>query len=61
MIWVCRPGKEGKYFPLFYKNSRIYLAWEGYNADLSSFKTRDEFRNIVKAEKKTNANQSRKI
>lgn len=42
MIWVCRPGKEGKYFPLFYKNSRIYLTWEGYNADLSSYKTLKE-------------------
>ena len=58
MIWVCRPGKEGKYYPLFCKNSRIYLAWDGYKTDLSSYKTRDEFRSIVEEEKNVKAKHS---
>lgn len=58
MIWVCRPGKGGRFFSLFSENSRIYLAWEGYKLDLSFCKTVEDFRNLVIAEKNPKARAS---
>ena len=58
MIWVCRPGKDGIYFPLFCESNRIYLAWEGYNTDLSHYKTLKDFRKLVITEKNPKANTS---
>lgn len=55
MMWVCRPGQQGKYFDLFMEQSRIYLAWDGYRQDLSCMKTREEFKALVIAEKNPDA------
>ena len=55
MIWVCRPGKQGKYYDLFVKTRRIYLTWDGYRQDLSELKTASEFKDLVIAEKNPGA------
>ena len=55
MIWVCRPGKLGKYYDLFLRTRRIYLAWDGYRLNLSGLKTRVAFREVVIAEKNPDA------
>lgn len=34
-VWVCRAGKNGVYFPDFYKRNIISLAWEGYDKSFS--------------------------
>ena len=51
MIWVLRPGKEGMYYTQFISEQKLFLPWSGYNVDLRSLKTRDDFRNIVIQEK----------
>ena len=51
MMWVCRPGQQGKYYNLFLSTERIYLAWDGYHRDFSGLATRNEFRDAVVEEK----------
>lgn len=53
MLWVCRPGNAAQFYSNFIDESKIYLAWEGYNQDLSSFENKEEFRNLVANEKHT--------
>lgn len=53
MLWVCRPGNAAQFYSNFIDESKIYLAWEGYNQDLSSFENKEEFRNLVAKEKHT--------
>lgn len=55
MMWVCRPGQQGKYYDMFLEQNRIFLAWEGYRQDLSRMRTRDEFKALVVAEKNPDA------
>ena len=55
MMWVCRPGQQGKYYELFVATQRIYLAWDGYRKDFSGLMTRAEFKDVVVAEKNPEA------
>ena len=52
-MWVCRAGKNAEYLKSFLNTSRIYLVWEGFDADLSSFDDMDLFRELVIKEKET--------
>ena len=58
MLWICRPGNAAQFYSHFIDESKIYLAWEGYNQDLSSFENKDDFRNIVAKEKHTDNSTS---
>ena len=51
MIWVCRPGKHGSDFDEVQKYGDIFLGWEGYGKDLRSYTSRDQFKELVIAER----------
>ena len=51
MIWVNRTGVKALYLRTFLENSKIYLPWDGYCEDLSSFETIDDYKKLVVAEK----------
>ena len=55
MIWVLRAGKDGMYYNQFLSLEKIFLPWTGYNIDLNSLKTRNDFRELVVKEKKPEA------
>lgn len=55
MMWVCRPGQHSKFYDSFVESKKIYLAWEGYKTNLSKMKERQEFRDLVIAEKNPGA------
>lgn len=48
-MWVLRAGKNGMYADEILKNKRVYICWDGYDADLSKFASHAEF--ITLAEK----------
>lgn len=54
MLWLCRPGHAAQFYSDFIDESKIFMAWEGYNQDLSAFQTKEEFRYLVAIEKQTN-------
>ena len=51
MIWVIRAGRHSAYYEKYIQNSKVYIPWEGYHIDLSTFDTRQEFKEVVKKEK----------
>lgn len=51
MIWVCRAGKLAQYYDEYLKNSIISLPWDGFEIDLSGYRSLSEFRDLVKEEK----------
>ena len=53
MMWVIRAGQNSVHYEKFIKESKVYLAWDGYRFDLSSFKTLADLRNVVEKEKMT--------
>lgn len=57
-MWVCRAGRNASFLNYFIENSRIYLAWEGFNIDLKSVSRKSEYRTIVGKEKKTDNHTS---
>lgn len=50
-VWICRPGKSAKYEKEFLETNRIYLAWEGYDYDLSELTIRDEIKKVIISER----------
>ena len=58
MIWVCRTGKNSEFIGYYKENQRIYLPWDGYNINLSNYKDIQEYRELVKKEKKTDVRVS---
>lgn len=46
-MWVCRSGKNGKFYDMFISTQRVYLPWDGYHFDLSMYKTMNDFRKVV--------------
>ncbi len=52
-MWVIRAGKNGIYHDEYIQKKKVYLAWSGFENDLSSLTTMDEFREIVIGEKNT--------
>ena len=42
-MWVLRAGKDAKYYDEFKKYSRIYMCWDGYDVNLSSFNEHIQF------------------
>ena len=55
MIWVLRAGKEGMYYDQFLSSGKIFLPWTGYNVDLNTLNTREDFRALVVNEKNPDA------
>ena len=53
MMWVCRAGRDSKYYKFFIENKCIYLPWEGFRVNLSNRSSVADFRMIVATEKKT--------
>lgn len=58
MVWVCRAGIDSVYMDYIIETHRIYLPWSGFNVNLKSYKTIEEIRNLVRAEKGDVANTS---
>lgn len=52
MMWLCRGGRNGLVVNMFIDDNKIYLPWDGYNADYSECSVLSEFREIVIKEKK---------
>lgn len=50
-MWICRTGQKSLDISMFLDNNKIYLPWEGYNADFSEYTDLAEFRSIVIQEK----------
>ncbi len=50
MMWVLRAGKNSKYFNDFITHGRIYMCWDGYDADLSAFSEHKQFFELVSHE-----------
>ena len=46
-MWVCRAGKDAIYLKRFVERSAIYLTWNGFNIDLSSMLTTEDYRKCV--------------
>jgi len=51
MIWVCRAGVNSVYLDKFIVESKVYLPWEGFNTDLRSYKSTDEYKTLIIEEK----------
>lgn len=51
MMWVCRAGKLAQYYDEYLNNSIISLPWDGFEKDLSGYRSLSEFRDLVKEEK----------
>ncbi len=47
-MWVLRLGKKGILFNKAKELNRIFIFWDGYDADLSKFKTNNDFTELVK-------------
>ena len=43
MMWVLRAGKKAKYYDDFKEYGRIFICWNGYEADLSTFSEHNQF------------------
>lgn len=54
MIWVCRPGKNACYLQFFLDENKIFIPWEGYAIDLSTYKERTKFKDLVVRERNPN-------
>lgn len=53
MIWFCRAGGNGSLSEYFFNNNKIYLPWRNsFKTDLSMFEDIEEYRALVKAERK---------
>lgn len=50
-MWVCRAGKLAQYYDEYLNNSIISLPWDGFEIDLSGYRSLPEFRDLVKEEK----------
>lgn len=50
-MWVCRTGRKSLDIEMFLDNNKIYLPWEGYNANYSECSDLTEFKEIVIKEK----------
>lgn len=57
-MWVVRAGKKAVYYDKYLRDEKIYIPWEGYNLDLSQFKTYGEFKELVIKEKGDNKQTS---
>lgn len=57
-MWVCRAGRGEKDIELFLENNKIYLAWEGYDVNLSSIKDFQQIKELVISEKHPEARTS---
>lgn len=57
-MWVVRAGKKAVYYDKYLKDERIYIPWEGYGMNLSSFKTYGEFKDLVLEEKGDDNNRT---
>ena len=53
MMWVVRAGRGSVYYEKIMNEQKIYIPWDGFCLDLSTHKTRSEFRSLVEKEKKT--------
>ena len=53
MLWICRAGKKGCYYPDYINQNSIYLPWQGFNVDLSMKKTMPFYRELVKEQMNT--------
>lgn len=51
-MWIIRAGQHSLYYEKDMMDSKVYLPWHGYCLDLSKARSRTEFRDIVKQEKK---------
>ena len=52
-MWVCRTGRKSLDIEMFLENNKIYLPWEGYNANYGECTDLTKFREIVIKEKNT--------
>lgn len=52
-MWVCRSGKDSVYFDQFIKEKIIGIPWEGYDYDFNEVTTRDDIKELVKKETKS--------
>ena len=41
-VWLIRAGSIGEFEQKFITESRVYLTWDGLNANLAKMTTRDE-------------------
>lgn len=53
MMWVVRAGEDSKYIDKILSSKKIFIPWDGYMFALDQYKTLDEYRNVVRMEKKT--------
>lgn len=53
MMWVVRAGKSSVYYEKYLSTRRIFIPWDGFCVDLSSFKSVSEYRTLVAKEKDT--------
>ena len=51
MIWVCRAGMNSAYLDYFLEEKKIFLPWEGFRIDLSSFNSKEELKQFVAMER----------
>lgn len=47
MMWVCRPGQQGKCYNRFLEEEKIHLVWDGYRRNLHGLSNISEFRELV--------------
>ena len=52
MMWVVRAGCGSVYYEKIIQEHRIYIPWEGFCMNLSEYKTRSEYKDLVQREKK---------
>lgn len=58
MMWVVRSGKAGIYYQKYINDCRIYLPWDGYHMDLSSYSSFTDYRDLVIKEKNPESDTS---
>lgn len=51
MIWLCRSGRNSVYLQYFLDEEKLFLPWEGFRIDLSSFNSNEDLKCFISKER----------
>ena len=58
MMWICRSGSTRQLIENSVHDRKIFLAWDGYNVDLSKYRTKEDVCRVIAEEKGINNRKS---